>query len=323
MTVPYDAWFVIDGSPVARRRSADAVLVRRSLWCIVGAASVLATAVYGIAVRTVWGQRLDTAALRGRHLLSTRNIQAAQRLHTTIDIASIALFGGAILLVALVRGRRRLAVGVAFLIVGSLATSELLKRILGRPRLAVADSLKHAPTFPSGHTTIAMALAVGAIFVAPRRFRGSVAALGVVFAGAIGCSMVITASHRPSDTIGALLIVTAWSAAVAAIIVRSQPLRVTTRPMWTHISPWMAVAGAALLTGAFLSAVIVALAIHHGSLNTVELGRAFVGAASAIFGTTIMCTAALLIALHDVDLDKPGRPRSQPQQAQHGATAHA
>jgi PAP2 superfamily len=313
MSLACDAGFVIDGSPVVRRRVAGGVLIRRALWGIAGAALILAAVVYWIAVHTVWGQRLDTTALRGRHVLSTHDIHAAQRLHTTIDIASIALFGGAILLVALLRGRPRLAVGIAVLIVGSLATSELLKRLLGRPHLAIVDSLQRAPTFPSGHTTIAMALTVGAIFAAPRRFRGSIAALGVVFAGAIGCSLVITASHRPSDTIGAVLIVTAWSAAVAAIVVRSQAIRPTPTRTWAHVSPWMAVAGAALLTAAFFSALIVALAIHHGQLDAVELGRAFVGAASAIFGTVSICTAALLIALHDVDLDKPVRPRPQTQ----------
>jgi hypothetical protein len=149
-----------------------------------------------------------------------------------------------------------------------------------------------------------MALTVAAIFVAPRRFRGGVAVFGVAFAAAIACSLVVTASHRPSDTIGGVLVVTAWSAAVAASIVRPRPRRGTTRSTWRRISPWMVVTGSVLLLVAFLSAVFVALAIHHGRLDAVELGRAFVGAASAIVGTTIVCTASLLIALHDVDLDK-------------------
>jgi hypothetical protein len=300
---------VIDGSRVARRRVDSGIVVRRALWSIVVGASILTLVAYWIAVRTVWGQRLDTTALRGRHLLSTHDIHAAGRLHTTIDIGSVALLGGAILFLALLRGRPRLAVGVAALFCGSLATSELLKTLLGRPDLVVVDSLKGAPTFPSGHMTIAMALTVGAIFVAPRRLRGGAAVLGVVFAGAIGCSLVITASHRPSDTIGAALIVTAWSAGVAAIIVRSERVRANPGRTWTHVSPWMAIASATLLTVAFFSAVIVAVAIHHGNLDAVELGHAFVGAASAILGTVSMCIAALLIALHDVDLDKPVRPR--------------
>jgi membrane-associated phospholipid phosphatase len=285
------------------------MFVRRSLLVIAVVASLLVAIVYVLAVRTPWGQHLDAAALRGRYLLSRRDVRGAQRLHTTIDIASVALFGGAILLVAFLRGRPRLAIAVAALLVGSLATSELLKHLLGRPRFAGVDPLRHAPSYPSGHTTIAMALTVGAIFVAPRRYRGIVAAVGVAFAAAIGCSLVVTASHRPSDTIGAVLIVTAWSAAVAMTVARSRPVRAPVKPFLTRLSPWMAVAGVVLLIVAFLSAVFVALAIHHGRLDAVELGRALVGAASAILGMTIICTAALLIALHDVDLDKPASSR--------------
>jgi membrane-associated phospholipid phosphatase len=292
--------------------TSDVVVARRWLLGIVGGASLALVAVYGIAVRTRWGQRLDNAALRGRRLFSAHDVRVAQALHTRIDIASVALLGGGIVLVALLRGRAQLATGVGAIIVGSFATAELLKRVVGRPRFLAGDSFNHAATFPSGHTTIATALAVGALFVAPRRFRAITAAIGSIFAAVIGCSMIVTASHRPSDVIGAVLIVTAWSAAVAAILLKAHPSATRPRPLWTRSSPWMLLAGAALLGVAFASAVVVALAIHHGRLDTVELGRAFAGAAFAIFGTTTTCVATLMFALHDVELDKPGRRAARP-----------
>ena len=129
-------------------------VVRRSLFAIATAALGAMVAVYLVAVRTSWGQRLDTAALKGRkRVLSRHDIRLAQTLHTHIDIAALALLGGAILVVALLRGRRRLAVGIAVIIAGSLMSTEVLKHLLPRPVLIANDPWKHAATFPSGHTT--------------------------------------------------------------------------------------------------------------------------------------------------------------------------
>lgn len=286
---------------------------------IAAVGSVLFVAAYVVSVRTSWGQRLDAAALRGRRVLSARDIHVAQRVHTTIEIAAILLFGSAILLVALLRGRRRLAVGVATIIVGSTFTAEVLKRVLARPALVHGAPLKQAATFPSGHTTIAMALGVGAMLVAPRRLRGVCATVGVVFTAMVACSLVMTASHRPSDTIGSVLLVTVWTALVATALIHSTTAPARPRPAWARVSPWMALTGACLLVAAFLGTVIVAVAIHRGRLDTVELGRAFATAASAIVGATALCTAALLAALHHVDLDKPARIERRTEQSLVGA----
>jgi membrane-associated phospholipid phosphatase len=289
-----------------QRVGTEVAVVRRSLFAIAAAASLVTVAVYLVAVRAWWGQRLDNAALRGRNrVLSKHDIRLAQALHTRIDIAAVVLLGSAILVVALLRGRRRLAVGIAVMITGSFITTEVLKRLLTRPVLIANDPWNHAATFPSRHTTLAMALGVAAVFVAPLRVRGVVAILAALFAAGIGCSMVVTASHRPSDIIGGVLVATAWSAAVAAVLLRSQPSPARAKPLWAQISPWLLFTGTAVLTAAFLSAVAVVLAIDDGGINTVELGRAFVAAAATIFGTAIVCTAVLTIALHDIDLDKP------------------
>ena len=270
-----------------------------------GAASLSFIALYGIAVRTRWGQRLDVTALRGTQLLSARDVRVAQSLHTKVDIAAVTLIGGAILLVAWLRGRRRLVLGVTVMCIGSFTTSEVLKRLLVRPRLTELDSLKNVATYPSGHTTIAMALTMGAILVAPRRARASVSLLGGIFAGTIGCSLLVTASHRPSDIIGAAFVVTAWSAATAAILLRTAQPHADEPPIWTRPNPWIVITGVSLAAVAFGSAAAVAVAIHHGHLDTVELGRAFVGAASAIYATSFLCTGAMNVALHNIDLDEP------------------
>jgi membrane-associated phospholipid phosphatase len=278
------------------------------LVAISATAAALVLMVYGFAVRTHWGQSLDAAAVRGRRVLSPESIRVAARVHTTISVASLAIVGSAIIGVALVRGRPRLAIAAAALIVASVATTEALKRLLDRPRLGVQDIVAHAPSYPSGHTTVAFALALSAAFVVPGRFRALVAVVGALFASAIGVSVVITASHRPSDPIGAALVVVAWAAAVSALLLRTPAERRSPRPTWAHLSPWVAIVGIVFLAAAATGAALTVLGVHYGAVRTVHIGRAFIFAASAIVGTILTCTAALLLALHDAPLDR--RPTS-------------
>jgi membrane-associated phospholipid phosphatase len=292
--------------------SLDTVRTRQVLLGIAVLAIVLFVLLYTLAVHTHWGQRLDAAALEGRGLLSRHDVHVAARLHNWIDVASLTLLGGAVMLVALVRRRVRLAFGVGTIIVGSVATSELLKHTLSRPFLGVSDSIGSMPSYPSGHTSIAMSLSVGAVFVAPRRFRAPVAVLGVIFSAAMGCSLVATANHRPSDTVGAAFVVTAWSAAVAALLLRTDPAAARGRPALQTINPWMALGGIALLVASFGVAAITIVAGHYGRLQTVHFGRAFVAAGSAITGTILLCMAALLTALQDSELDPRARRARAP-----------
>ena len=285
----------------------DTFRTRRVLLAMVVAAIVLFVVLYAFAVHTHWGQRLDAAALEGRGLLSGHDVHVAARLHNWIDVASLTLLGGAVMLVALVRLRVRLAFGVGTIIVGSVATSELLKHTLSRPFLGVSDAIGSMPSYPSGHTTIAMSLSVSAVFVAPRRFRAPVALLGVLFSAAMAGSLVATANHRPSDTIGAAFVVTAWSATVAALLLRTDPAAGPGRPALLTINPWMALGGIALLVASFGVAAITIVAMHYGRLETVHFGRAFVAAGSAITGTILVCMAALLGALQTSELDPRAR----------------
>ena len=77
------------------------------------AACVVALVVlYALAVHTHFGQHLDNDALLGRSQ-NARVQHATERLLHTIDVLSLALIGGAIVLAALVRARIRLAIGAA------------------------------------------------------------------------------------------------------------------------------------------------------------------------------------------------------------------
>jgi membrane-associated phospholipid phosphatase len=291
---------------------------RRALQTLAGVATLLVGVVYVLGVRTGWGQRLDATALRGRHALEPRAVHAAARLLTTIDVASLVLIGGAIVLVALARVRPRLAVGAGIVIVGSVATSEVLKHfVLTRPDFGITDALGARASYPSGHTSVAMSLGVAALLVAPRRWRAPVGIAGAAYASAIGVAVVATGNHRPSDPIGAAFVVTAWAAGVASLVVVPDRRR-RRDPTVTRATPWIAFVGLVLLVIAFVGVVGTFVAIRRNRLDTIEVGGAFIAASTAIVGTVLLTTAGLLGALRDADLDRPldlhpahGRPDTQ------------
>ena len=57
-----------------------------------------------------------------------------------------------------------------------------------------------------------------AVLASPPRARPAVAAIGALFAAAVGLALLILAWHMPSDVLGGYLVATLWMAlAVAAL----------------------------------------------------------------------------------------------------------
>jgi membrane-associated phospholipid phosphatase len=278
---------------------------RTDLFFVAAIALVLLAVLYLFGVRTAWGQRVDAAALRGSGTLRPAAVHAAGRLLATIDVASLALIGAAIVLVAVTRRRPFLAIGVAFIIGASVVTTELLKHvILTRPYLGVVDLLRFRPSFPSGHTTVAMSLAVAATLVTPVRARGWVALVAALYASSIGIATVATGNHRPSDPIGAVLVVTFWAALVMAALTTTS----TTVPRereGPRISPALALGGVIALAVAFTALVVTVVAIRQARLGAVGLRGAFFGAAAAIGGAAFLAIATLVWVLRGVTVDPP------------------
>ena len=96
-------------------------------------------------------------------------------------------------------------------------TAETLKPLLAHPRVHLATTVHIGPaSWPSGHSTAALALAFSAVLVAPARLRPVVAAVGAAFALAVGCALLILAWHMPSDVLGGYLVATLWAALAVA-----------------------------------------------------------------------------------------------------------
>ena len=97
-------------------------------------------------------------------------------------------------------------------------TAEMLKPLLAHPHDIVGGVHIGPASWPSGHSTAALTLALCAVLVAPSRVRPLVAAIGGAFAVAVGLVLLILAWHMPSDVLGGYLVATLWMAlAVAAL----------------------------------------------------------------------------------------------------------
>lgn len=180
-----------------------------ALACAAGAALV-----WIVSFHTALGARLDTATLRGfMDLRGPRVVPLAQDVTALADPRPFALFAAVLVCIALARGRPRLAVCVAVVLVGANVTTQILKPALAHPRVhdMVWDAGIASASWPSGHTTAAMSLALCLVLVAPARLRPLAATVGGVFAVAVVYGILVLGWHYPSDILGGFLVATCWT----------------------------------------------------------------------------------------------------------------
>lgn len=127
------------------------------------------------------------------------------------------------LAVALRGGRRGDALAGLAIVLGADLTTALLKHALSAPRFdpVLGWAQVTGDPFPSGHTTAAFAMAVAWALFAPPRWRRPVAAVGFLLASLVGLSVVVLRHHFPSDVLGGVLVVSAWTCGVLALRMES------------------------------------------------------------------------------------------------------
>lgn len=272
---------------------------------------VLLAVVYVVAVHTEWGQRIDDAALDGR-TTRTAVLNATQDLLDTISVASLALGSLTILVIAAARRRPLLALTAGTIIVGANVTTQLLKKVvLDRPDLVGRpDPLGLLNSFPSGHSTVAMSLAVALIIVVPESGRPLAALAGLLYATLVGAGTVTAGWHRPSDVIGAYLVVTAWASASVAVLIwtegiEREPMSRLVKRMPT-LSPFLTGIGVGMLAGALAGVGATLVAARTEDLDAVELGGAYAASIAVIAGVALVLLMSFVAALRGISLDPPG-----------------
>jgi membrane-associated phospholipid phosphatase len=203
-------------------------------------------------------------------------------------------------LVALLRGRPRVAVTLAVILLCANETTELLKPLLAGPRDVVvgAGQLSDA-SWPSGHATAAMSLCLCSVIAAPARWRPAVAAAMAAFAVAVSYSFLELGWHYPSDVLGGFLVATVWTLlGIAALSLYEQrrPSAVTDAPvkftLAEALGPLVVLAGGALL----LAAVIV-ITRPHEVITYAQQHTWFVIGATAIATLGFALASGLMLML--------------------------
>ena len=125
------------------------------------------------------GQARDSLALYHFVLLSRPHVDLlANDLLRLLDLPVLVLWTVALVAVALARGRPRVALAVAVVMALAPLSSEALKPLLAHPHVPIGTLHINDASWPSGHSTAALALALCAVLVSPAHLRLLVAALG-------------------------------------------------------------------------------------------------------------------------------------------------
>ncbi|MFC5805806.1 phosphatase PAP2 family protein [Streptomyces formicae] len=293
-------------------RSALQGLVRRRGLVTAAGALVLLVVVYWLMVRTGTGQRFEDAALRGTLEYADRHERAAAngRLRA-ISMGSLAFFCVLIVLIGVVRKRWLPALASLFTLIGGLGVAEVLKRyVVVRPLLyGQSDEVRNS--FPSGHTTIAMAGLFALLIVVAPRWRGLVALLGALWAVGIGANTVSAHWHRLSDTIGGGLIALAFGAVALAVLAslgRVAPLpagkagRVRLMRIAVLVLGFLAVTGLAL---GILFTVLYARDAGRAGLVEDANWEAYLAAQSFASAASAITALAMLALLRGLDFGGP------------------
>jgi membrane-associated phospholipid phosphatase len=282
---------------------------RRQLPLITAAACLAGLVLVGL-FGLVWqqGHDRDSAILYGFSLLWRDSTDEPLRVIARIpDPVPYAFLGALCVGVALLRRRPWRAAAVAVLLLATGATTQGLKHVISTPRvsewLGPWGQVGNA-SFPSGHSTAAMTLALCAVMVSPPTQRALVALCAGAFAIAVGYATLALTWHYPSDVVGGYLVAGTWVSLATAFLQRVE--RAAPEP--TRPPPWepLVLLGGVL---AVVAAAVVAMEAHAVSFYARERPTAVLGALG------IAALAMTLVALVSAATGRGGPPaRSAPSQ---------
>ncbi len=199
--------------------------------------------------------------------------------------------------IALLRRRVSSALAVSALLIGANVTTHLLKPLLAqaRPDWLLSGAVRVGPaSWPSGHATAAMSLALAVVLVVPARRRPVVAAAGALFAAAVSYSFLTLGWHYPSDVFGGYLIAGTWTLlAVGALYATdrsSAPAEQRRLSLHDALTP-----PALALLGAACLALVVAFVRPHAVITYANSHHAFLLGAGAIAALAVTLPTALML----------------------------
>jgi membrane-associated phospholipid phosphatase len=240
-----------------------------ALLCALGFA-----ATFLVPLHTGWGLHDDAVLFQrvsGNTALPVRATGAARTLLLAIDAVFVAVAAVLIVGLALLQRQVGRAVAVVAIVGCSVVSVEALKH--GLPHLDSLIPAGRPPTFPSGHTSIAVSLGLGLVVAAPPVLRPAAALLGAAYAAGVGLSVMLLHWHYASDVVGSFFVCGFWAAAIAAALPGTVP-----RPA---ISPGGALVAVGAVAAGLIAAVIVA-GSHPAAVEALRSARSVLAAGAVI-----------------------------------------
>jgi membrane-associated phospholipid phosphatase len=187
---------------------------RRARIALIGAAAgvVMLAVTWYVAHYVSLGRSVDASVLHGFSELTRPRLDRVTNFIVSLcDPRQYVVLAALPVLVALVRRRPRVAAMIAVVLLCANETTQLLKPLLAGPRDPVQWVALGTASWPSGHATAAMSLALCSVIAAPPRRRPAVAAAMAAFAIAVSYSFLELAWHYPSDVLGGFLVAGTWT----------------------------------------------------------------------------------------------------------------
>ncbi len=263
------------------RRPTARTALGGALACVVALVAVGIGAAWVPAVHTI-----DASAAAGFVAAAPTELGAlTARIARLADPGPYLLMGVALVAVALLRGRPARAVAAVVLLVATGVTTQLLKASLGHPRAGEILGVDLG-SWPSGHSTAAMTVALCAVLVAPRALRGGVAVLGAAYALAVGLGVLVMEWHLATDVAGGFLVAMSWTLLLVAVLRRVE--RPAPSPAIARRWGWVAAAVAG----------VAAAQVHAGSVATFALDHTWAAAVAAgLCALAALLAASLVVTL--------------------------
>lgn len=214
------------------------------------------------------------------------------------DPGPYALVALVLTVVALARRRWRVALAIPVLFVLTGTTTEALKHALAGPRFDEwlgPHAQIGAASWPSGHSTAAMTMALCAVLAAPPRLRPTVAALGSAYAVAVAYSILTLGWHFPSDVFGGYLVAAGYVLVAIAAVNASERRWPSRDGVETATRPGDGIPAVLVALAAAGAAAGVALARPHQLLDYAAEHTLFVLGALAI--ATLAAVIAAVMAI--------------------------
>jgi membrane-associated phospholipid phosphatase len=270
-------------SPVADRRQALALAAVGA--CALG---LVTTGMLGLAVDV--GRERDAAILHGFTGLDGSRVHSEIRTVALLaDPVPYVLIGLACIAVALRQRRARRALAAAVVLAGSAATTHSLKHLV--PQSRYEDWLfgdQTRASWPSGHATAAMTLALCAVMVAAPAWRAASVLLGGAYAVGLTYATLALTWHYPSDMLGGFFVAGLWVSAALVVLARLEGGDPRADPL--PRLGWLSAVGGA---GALVATAAVGVASERAPIDTTDRAIAAAGA---------LAIAALALALLVVTL---------------------